>query len=395
MATEIDKIQELGNAFHEFKKAVTTEKDQVAEYGKALGQQTEKVEKINDAMDRFDRELKEIRLAMQRPNYATQAEEDLAVQRKFAFAKLLRSGGPQTLKPEELKVLEIGNAPQAGYLAPHEFVREIILDEQEVDPLRGLARVMTTSSPAVLIPRRTGLVSGNWVAESGTRAVDSTLSYGQEQIAVHTYVARVDLSRQMLTDSAFDMEAVVRSELALDLAQAEGASFITGSGVNRPQGFINDANVSTVNSLAASTLTASGLINCFYELLDGYAKNAVWVLKRSSLRKIRKLQDGNGVFLWQPGLSGGQPSTILDRPYVESTSMHTANSSDKYTAANNKPVALADWKRFYAIVDSLDMVFTMDPYSAASTGQVRWYAEKRVGGKVIDPNAGKIQKISA
>lgn len=395
MATEIEKVQELGNAFHEFKKAVMVEKEQVNEQGRVLGQTTEKVEKINNAMEGFEAELKKIRLDIQRPGYATQKDEDVAFQKKSAFMKLLKNGGPQGLSAPELKALEIGNNPSAGYLAPIEFVREIILAEEDVDPIRGLARVMATRAPALHIPRRTATAAGAWVAESGTRSADTALAYGVEEIPTHTYVARIDLSRQMLTDSAFDMEAVVRQELALDLAQAEGAAFVSGSGIARPQGFINDANVSTVNSLAASTLTASGLINCYYELLDGYAKNATWVLKRTSLRKIRKLQDGNGVFLWQPGLSGGQPSTILDRPYVESTSMHTGNSSDKYTAANNKPVAFADWKRFYCVVDRLEMFFMLDQFSGASTGQVRWYAEKRTGGKVIDPAAGKIQKISA
>jgi HK97 family phage major capsid protein len=43
----------------------------------------------------------------------------------------------------------------------------------------------------------------------------------------------------MLDDAAFDVEAWLAQEIATEFARAEGAAFVSGSGVNRPKGFLS------------------------------------------------------------------------------------------------------------------------------------------------------------
>jgi len=43
--------------------------------------------------------------------------------------------------------------------------------------------------------------------------------------------------------------------------------------------------------------------------------------RRTTLGAIRKLKDGNGQYLWVPGIVGNVPNTILGAPYVEMPDM--------------------------------------------------------------------------
>ena len=51
------------------------------------------------------------------------------------------------------------------------------------------------------------------------------------------------------------------------------------------------------------------------------------------------------------------------------------------------PVAFGDFRRAYMIVDRVAMAVLRDPFTQATTGNVRYVARRRVGGQVILPEA--------
>jgi len=130
----------------------------------------------------------------------------------------------------------------------------------------------------------------------------------------------------------------------------------------------------------ASLLQADGLINCAYSLKSAYAKNAIWLMNRSTLGSVRTLKDSYGQYLWQPGIASDVPNTILDHPYVETPDMPAV-------AANAFPIIFGDIKRAYVIVDRVQMVMTRLTERYADFGQIGFIARKRVGGQVVLPEA--------
>lgn len=289
---------------------------------------------------------------------------------------------PWTPGPEERRALAVGNPTAAGYLAPTEYVREILKGIIEFSPIRGIARVRPTSAKAIQVPKRTGVFAGVWVAEQGTRAETTGLTFGLEEIPTHEAYALVDVSNQQLEDSAFDIEALLNEEFSEQFGVLEGAAFVGGNGVNKPEGFtINAATVAGATVTATNdVLAAVDFMTAFYALKDGYARNGTWVMRRATIGLVRKLVGTDGNFLWQPGLSGGQPSTILDRPYVEALDMPAV-------ADGAEAVAFGDFKRGYVIVDRVDIAVTRDPFTQAASGNVRFHARKRVGGQVVNAEA--------
>ena len=287
----------------------------------------------------------------------------------------------------EMKSLSLTPDTLGGYLAPTEYVREIIKGVVEVTPFRAAARIRQTTQKAIQLPRRTGTFSAQWVQEQGTRSETTGLTYGMDEIPTHEMYALVDITNQMLEDAAFNMEAEVRAEATEQFAKAEGAAFLSGSGVGRPFGFLNNASIATVNSGAAAALTADGLLSVYYSIKTDYARAAVWMMNRSTIGQIRRLKDGDGEYLWAPGLAGGVPNTINGAPYVEAPDMPDVGAS-------TKPVAFGDFRRGYVIVDRIAMEMLRDPYTQATSGAVRMIFRRRGGGQVVLPEAIVLQNVA-
>jgi HK97 family phage major capsid protein len=287
----------------------------------------------------------------------------------------------------EMKSLSLSPDTLGGYLAPTEYVREIIKGVVEVTPFRAVARTRQTTQKAIQLPKRTGTFSAQWVQEQGTRSETTGLTYGMDEIPTHEMYALVDITNQMLEDAAFNMEAEVRAEATEQFAKAEGAAFLSGSGVGRPFGFLNNASIATVNSGAAAALTADGLLSVYYGIKTDYARAALWMMNRSTIGQIRRLKDGDGEYLWAPGLAGGVPNTINGAPYVEAADMPDVGASAK-------PVAFGDFRRGYVIVDRIAMEMLRDPYTQATSGAVRMIFRRRVGGQVVLPEAIVLQNVA-
>jgi HK97 family phage major capsid protein len=201
--------------------------------------------------------------------------------------------------------------------------------------------------------------------------------------------ADVRISYQELEDSVFNMETEIQGDIQEQFGVAEGSAFISGSGVGKPEGILTSSSVGEVISGAASSITADSLIELFFALKDAYARNASWLLKRSTLKTIRQFKDGQGQYLWQPGIAGtATPATILDRPYREAVDMPDV-------AANAFPIVFGDIRRGYTIVDRIQINIQRLNELHALDGQVGFLARKRVGGQVTLAEAIKKLKVSA
>jgi HK97 family phage major capsid protein len=134
-------------------------------------------------------------------------------------------------------------------------------------------------------------------------------------------------------------------------------------------------NSGTSATIADSDGQANGLLSLKYALKTAYARNATWVLNRTTLGSVRKLKTGDDNYLWMPGL-GGQPNTIDGDPYVEVPDMPNEG-------AGHTPIAYGDFSRAYTLVDRIAMEMLRDPYTQATGGNVRFIFRRRLGGQVV------------
>ena len=107
-----------------------------------------------------------------------------------------------------------------------------------------------------------------------------------------------------------------RFDLAEEFGRAEGEAFISGNGVKKPLGLLNDTGLSFTVSGSAAVIAdadggANGLIDLFYALAPFYRQRGVFMANGKTIAALRKLKDGQKQYLWQPSIAVGQPETFL------------------------------------------------------------------------------------
>ena len=397
-------VETLGSAFDEFKKtnderlASLESKqsvDPLVETKLAnIEKELDKYEAVNQQLTKAQAEQKNLEervnsfeTMMKRPTSGAKTEEvDLAIK---SFDKFLRKG-KESLDDLEIKALSVSNDTSGGFLAPEEYVRELIKTITEISPVRTIASVRSTAQKSIKMPSRTATFTAQWVAENGTRSETTGYTTNLEEIPTHELYALQDISEQELEDSVFDLESEMRQEFATQFAKAEGESFITGNSVGKPEGILTNSDVASTNSGASAALTGDGLIQLVHDIKTDYGRNGSFMFNRSTLASIRKLKDSAGQYVFQAGmmLTAGVPNTILGYPYLEAPDMPDVS-------AGTKPVVFGDFRRGYLIVDRVALSVLRDPFTQATSGNVRYYARRRVGGQVILAEALRKQNISA
>lgn len=289
----------------------------------------------------------------------------------------------------EYKALDIADDTTGGYLAYPEYEREIIKAVTEVSPARMIARVRPTASKSVMVPKRTGQFAAVRTTEAGTRSETTGLTYGMVEVNAPEMYALVDISNHNLEDSAYDMEGEVTMEAVEQFAVLEGSEFVSGSGVDTIEGITSAAAaVATTNSGAATTVTADGMLSLKHAIKSDYARNATWIMNRTVMGSVRKLKDGAGNYLWMPGIAMGRPNTIDGDPYVEFPDMPNEG-------AGNKPIGYGDFRRAVTLADRIGMAMLRDPYTQATSGRVRFFFRRRVGGRVVLAEAIRLLTCAA
>lgn len=329
--------------------------------------------------------LDEIEAKLNRPNLNQGAKDDEPTDEQKSFATYLRHGDRTPV--DELKTLTVSSDPQGGYLAPAEMSAEFIRNLVEYSPIRAIASVRTTGNASVIYPKRNTVTNAAWRGETQSQTA-SEPSFGQHEVVIRELNTYVDISNQLLADSAGQAEAEVRLALAEDFGAKEGVAFVNGAGVLDPEGLMTNPDIGFTVSGGAATLTADGLISTFYALPAAYRNAGTWVMNSTSLADVRKMKDSvTGAYIWQPALSLGQPETILGRPVVEAVDMPNVE-------AGAFPVMFGDFSG-YRIVDRLALSILVNPYLRATDGITRIHATRRLGAGVIQPAKFRKVKIAA
>ncbi|GAB6035774.1 hypothetical protein JCM15519_03330 [Fundidesulfovibrio butyratiphilus] len=288
-------------------------------------------------------------------------------------------------------------ADSGGVLVPFELSREIMAIAKKYSPLRDLARVVQIKTTASRFAQPV-IVSGagsGWVGEEDARPATTVPKIDGVEFADAEIYANLPVTAWLDEDT--QAGAVIVAEIGKAFGRQEGEAFISGTGVKQPLGILTSpataeaddvrafGTVQYIHSGAESTITPDGLIALLYRLLPECRSNAAWIMNSTTIATVRKLKDNNGNYLWSDGLSAGQPPMLLGVKVVEANNMPDI-------AANAFPIAVADWKSAYTIVDR-SMSLLRDPFT--NKPYVNIYAKKRVSGAIVDSCAIKLLKIAA
>ncbi len=306
-----------------------------------------------------------------------------------AFGQFLTAGkGGGRIGELEQRALQADSDTGGGVLAPMVWVSELIRKLKDQVFIRDLARnfdVPTADSlGAPELANETE--DATWSTEVKAVDEDTAMDLSMRELHPHPSVKSVKVSNKMLRvagpGSPFDVVELVQDSLGYKFAITEEKGFLTGNGAGQPlgvftasaQGISTGQDVSTGNSTTA--IGADGLIEAKYAIKAAYMNDARWVFHRDAIKEIRKLKDGEGNYLWQAGLVGDRPDSILEVPFVMSEYAPNTFTTGLY-------VGLIGNFRYYWIATSLAMVVQRVDELYAETRQTGFIGDMEVDGMPV------------
>lgn len=396
----IDQMADVWKSeFNEYRERSVTEEDK---FGDAFPETKESLDAIQDDLDKMEERFRNLQRQKQRQDKQEDVVQKVlgnvevpATKDREVFDNYLRKGR-RNMEPDERKVLTTTDDTGAGYLAPPEFIAEVIRDIVEMSPVRELADVRSTSRSYSEIPRRTATGSAEWVNENGSRTEVDNPDYGMERINNHPLHALHLATHEELEDSVVDLEAAIRNDITEQIAKAENKAFIDGTGADQPEGILQNSEVSRIPTGNSSKITDDGLVNLHYSIKTPYStRNGVWIMNRLTIREVRKLKDNDGRYIWNPGLASDQQPTILESPYREATDLVEPNDTDGNYTTGEEPIIYGDFEEGYVISDRVQVAIQRLVERFSDQGAVGFQARRRVGGQVVKPEALAVQKVSS
>ncbi len=297
MSIEIKSLlEEQGKVFDVFKAKVDAELA-----GKADAVVTDEIKKLNDALDTIGAKMREVEAKAARP-VGDDAERAATLEAKSAFADYARSG--RIADGYDAKSVSTAVNADGGFALPKIIDPTMINRLVDISPVRSVARVVRAGGRdfRILVNRR-GAASG-WVGETAARPETNTPAIQEITPPSGDLYANAGVTSFALNDLNFDVADWIAREVETEFARAEAASFITGDGSNKPQGFIKGTPVTTVDAsraagvlqyvaggqAAALPTTLDPYIDLVGSLKAGHRAGAVWMMSKSVVHSIRSLR---------------------------------------------------------------------------------------------------------
>jgi HK97 family phage major capsid protein len=324
-----------------------------AEYDKLMAEHDRIEERVKREEQLADREAKINEPDPRRPKGEDREENRAAdlpseEERQKAFNSYLRFGA-NGMTPEERQVLrrfrttEYEQRAQStsdsagGYTIPQGFMAELIKSLKAWGPMLdpGVTReIITTQGNQIEIPTMNDTSNQGYRLGENTEMTgsDGDLAFGQKLLDAYKYASGpIKVSSELLQDSAFNVEQIVREAMAERIGRKVNLDLTTGDGSGDPNGIVT-ASTKGFDATSADAITFDDLIELQHSVDPAYRSDPSvrWMFNDTTLKKLRKLKDQELRYIWQPAdVRTGAPAVILDHPYVINQAMANVADSQK------------------------------------------------------------------
>jgi HK97 family phage major capsid protein len=277
-----------------------------------------------------------------------------------AFIELARNGfNPQEISAEARAVLKagitefraqtVGTNGAGGFTVPTDLANTIDKTMKMWGPMynEDITNVITTSSGNPLdFPRTddTGVAVAQHT-EAGAMTDDGGVdaTFTKMTLGAFAYDTEwVQISMELLQDSAVNIETFIGELLGERLARRVNTELTVGDGTGDPLGIVAASTLGKT-AAGAAAITGDELIDLLHSVDPAYRQSpkARFMFNDSTLAVIRKLKDGQGNYLWQMGdIRVGEPGSLLGQNY-------SVNQAMANVATGQKSVVYGDFGKYY------------------------------------------------
>ena len=310
---------------------------------------------------------------------AAQTEQEL---RSFLLGE---QGSPRaiTIRPEgrvDFRTLSKLTAAAGANTVPTSFYDQLVAHMIETSAMlrAGVTVLNTNSGETIQIPKTTAHSSGAIVTE-GSPIAASDPAFGQQSLGSYKYGVLVQVSRELVDDTAVDLIGYLSMETGRALGNAFGAHLVTGTGTGQPRGVVTDATLGVTGGTGVGgAFTGDNLIDLYYSVIAPYRNSSAanWLMKDSTVATARKIKDTTGQYIWQPGLVAGAPDSILGKNVLTDPNVASV-------ATSAKSVLFGDFSQYFVRLVGGVRFERSDDY-AFNTDLVTYRALLRGDGALVD-----------
>jgi HK97 family phage major capsid protein len=287
------------------------------------------------------------------------------------------------------KAATVADVQSGGYVAPSEFVANIVQKLRDSGAIRSISEVINVTGSIVQIPFETDDSTTHWVGETESRDNSDSGGLGLANITTNEIVGTIKISNRLLMSAMTDIEGYFVNKLIDKLNRSTENAFAVGTGNKQPEGLFASSKVATVNSGAATNVTSNGLLDMIAAVPTDALDRGRFVMSNKTMIGFAKLKDSNGQYLLQPGMSAALPPTLWGYPVTMSS------LAPVHTTASNKCAVFGDVASAYKIVQASAMSMTRDNVTSIQNGITNIWFDSFVGAQVVMPSSIVYMKVSA
>lgn len=324
------------------------------------------------------------------PKAPAQAEMFASEDYTHAFSRYIRTGDRALM--EQFAQSIAGDGTQGGYTVPDSFLTKIVERMKAYGGVQRVADSITTADGRSLEwPSNDDTANSAAIATEGSAVASggADLVFGTVNLGAYTYDATgtgnvpLKVSKELLQDTAFDMESFISRKLGERLGRKMAADFATADGSSKPKGLLNK----TADTMTATTMYAA-LVEHYFQVDQAYREgdNVGWILGDTTLAKIFNSMDDNGRPLFQPAgtASGasGPAGFLLGRPVT-------------LDQGAGDLVGFGDFRAGFIIRYVRGVTIDVDPYTLISSRQIAYHGWARADSDVQDAYAYSVSSYAS
>lgn len=362
----------------------------------------------NEKFDAISNEVDELRSAAARIERAEELKKEMAnkadevreaapakkVEAREAFNAYLRKGF-NNLSAEERSIMGelrgtntqiTTNDGLGGFLVPENWAAAVSATELFKSDIEKVATIISTSNGQPFnLPANNDTSVAAAILGEGTAESVSDMTFTNVKFEPYTYSSKiVKVSRQLVSDNAFDLGSFVAGQLANRLNRGINGHLTTGTGSSQPSGIVTGSTLGK-SAASATAVTIAEILDLMYSVDASYrnAPGASFMMNSATLAAVRKLGFGssNDFPVFVPAMEVGGVDLLFGKPvYV--------NEDMAGIATGNKSIIFGDMKQYYIHqAGGVQLLRLEERY--ADELSVGYIAYKRVDGNVVQGSAIK------
>lgn len=263
------------------------------------------------------------------------SDEQLQAEYREAFYAMLAEGTDLGLPAEQRALLrrgyvaenrvQTGGADAAGgFTVPTTLANFIIESMLAWGPMYDpgiTTEIVTSSGNPFDIPTNNDTANTAAALAEGANLTDDNsgdLVFGEKNLNAFVFATPwLQISFELLQDSAFNVEAFVGKKIGERLGRLANRQLTIGTGTGAPQGIVG-ASTQGLIAASATAIAADEFISLQHSVNSAYRRSPKcgWMFADTTLAAARRLKDGQGNYLWQMGdVRIGAPDLLLGKQY--------------------------------------------------------------------------------